>query len=209
MVWRVASTTLLLAVAAWAQTSGDVQQAVPPRSPFVTSVRAAIAKPSASTKVESNASPQKPAGTEKRTSAPRLAAISKPAVSAVATPSNPDPAKKVSPATAKAVRGSRDPFISPISTASAAAAVCNSGGKRCLVIDKIRLKGVVRSESGYIAVVVNSANRAYFLRENDPLMDGHVVRITRDSVTFKETGKDRMGHTTTRDVTKKLSGPAA
>ena len=30
-------------------------------------------------------------------------------------------------------------------------------------------EGLVRSESGYIAVVVNAANRAYFLRENDPL----------------------------------------
>ena len=74
------------------------------------------------------------------------------------------------------------------------------------MIGRIKLKGVVRSESGFIAVVVNTANRAYFLRDNDPLMDGYVVRVTSNTVTFKETGKDRTGHSVTRDVTLTLSG---
>ena len=67
----------------------------------------------------------------------------------------------------------------------------------------------MRSESGYIAVVVNAANRAYFLRENDPLMNGYVVRITSNAVTFKQTEKDRTGHPVTHDVTLTLGGPAA
>jgi Tfp pilus assembly protein PilP len=107
------------------------------------------------------------------------------------------------------VNGRRDPFISSVSTAAAAAAVCNSGGKRCLAIDRISLKGVVRSGSGFIAVVVNAANRAYFLRENDPLMNGYVVRITSNAVTFKQTDKDRTGHPVTHVVTLTLSVPAA
>ncbi len=42
MVWRVASITLLLAVTGWAQAPGDVQQAVPLRSPFANPLRAAV-----------------------------------------------------------------------------------------------------------------------------------------------------------------------
>ena len=44
-----------------------------------------------------------------------------------------------------------------------------------------------------IAVVVNSLNKAYFLRENDPVFNGYVVKITGDSIIFKETLQDKLG----------------
>ena len=172
------------------------KQAVPLRSPFASPIRAAVS-PSAPATPESKADEQKPA-----------AVSSKPAHRRVRRHLLPRPRSQPSPARSKPCSGGRDPFISPISTARRQAAVCTSGGKRCLMIDRIKLKGVVRSESGFIAVVVNTANRAYFLRENDPLMDGYVVRITSNTVTFKETGKDRTGHSVTRDVTLTMSGPA-
>ncbi len=185
MLWRVVSAMLLLAVGGWAQAPGEGQSLVPLRSPFANPLRA-IVKPMAPA---SNATAQKPD-----------AATTKPAAGA---------ATKPSPATVKAVQGGRDPFTSPVSVATAGgAAVCTSGGKRCLAIDRIRLKGVVRSESGYIAVVVNAANRAFFLRENDPLLNGYVLRVTGSTVTFKETGKDRTGHATTREVTLTMGAPA-
>ena len=52
-----------------------------------------------------------------------------------------------------------------------------------------------------IAVVVNSLNKAYFLRENDPVFNGFVVKITGDSIIFKETVQDRMGKPSMREVT--------
>ena len=107
--------------------------------------------------------------------------------------------------------GKRDPFVSPISTASGTplpASNCASG-KRCLVIDQLVLRGVVRTASGMIAVVANSINKAYFLRENDPVFNGYVVRITGDSVVFKENTVDRAGHQGTREVVKKVTTPSA
>ena len=107
--------------------------------------------------------------------------------------------------------GKRDPFVSPISTASGTplpASNCTSG-KRCLVIDQLILRGVVRTASGMIAVVANSINKAYFLRENDPVFNGYVVRITGDSVVFKENTVDRAGHQGTREVVKKVTTPSA
>ena len=110
--------------------------------------------------------------------------------------------KKVSAA------GRRDPFVSPVVNLGAVGSGCSSG-KRCLAIDQIALKGVVKSENGMIAVVVNAMDKAYFLRENDPVFDGYVVKITGDSIVFKETFKDKLGKPLTRDVTKTISRPVA
>jgi Tfp pilus assembly protein PilP len=101
----------------------------------------------------------------------------------------------------------RDPFISPVVNRSMLGSGCSTG-KRCLAIDQINLKGVVKADSGMIAVVVNSLNKAYFLRENDPVFDGYVVKITGDSIVFKETLQDRLGKSFTREVVKKITTPA-
>jgi Tfp pilus assembly protein PilP len=104
--------------------------------------------------------------------------------------------------------GRRDPFVSPVVAMGIAGSGC-SAGKRCLTIDQIALKGVVKSEAGMIAVVVNAVDKAYFLRENDPVFNGYVVKITGDSIIFKETFHDRLGKTLTRDVTKTITRPVA
>ena len=104
--------------------------------------------------------------------------------------------------------GRRDPFVSPVVAMGATGSGCSTG-KRCLAIDQIALKGVVKSEAGMIAVVANSLDKAYFLRENDPVFNGYVVKITGDSIIFKETFHDRLGKTLTRDVTKTITRPAA
>jgi Tfp pilus assembly protein PilP len=101
----------------------------------------------------------------------------------------------------------RDPFISPVVNRSMLGSGCSSG-KRCLAIDQINLKGIVKADSGMIAVVVNSLDKAYFLRENDPVFNGFVVKITGDSIIFKETVQDRLGKPLTREVTKKITTSA-
>jgi Tfp pilus assembly protein PilP len=103
--------------------------------------------------------------------------------------------------------GRRDPFISPVVNRSMVGSGCSTG-KRCLTIDQINLKGVVKADAGMIAVVVNTMNKAYFLRENDPVFNGYVVKITGDSIVFKETVQDRLGKPFTREVTKKITTPA-
>jgi hypothetical protein len=104
--------------------------------------------------------------------------------------------------------GKRDPFISPVVAHVGGGGSGCSTGKKCLEIGAINLRGVVHGESGFIAVVSNSLNKAYFLRENDPVFNGYVVRITGDSIVFQETLQDRMGKSFTREVTKKINVPA-
>lgn len=103
--------------------------------------------------------------------------------------------------------GRRDPFVSPVVKLGTGGSGCSTG-KRCLAIDQIALKGVVKADVGMIAVVVNAMNKAYFLRENDPVFNGYVVKITGDSIVFKETFHDRLGKPLTRDVTKTIIRPA-
>jgi len=66
----------------------------------------------------------------------------------------------------------------------------------------------VKADTGMIAVVVNTMNKAYFLRENDPVFNGYVVKITGDSIIFKEQMTDKLGKPFMREVTKKITTPA-
>jgi len=102
--------------------------------------------------------------------------------------------------------GKRDPFFSPV-VQQPSGSGCSTG-KKCLEIGQINLRGVVKAESGFIAVVTNSLNKAYFLHENDPVFNGYVMRITGDSVVFQETGQDKLGKPLTREVVKRITTPA-
>ncbi|MBZ5656828.1 MAG: hypothetical protein LAO56_16315 [Acidobacteriia bacterium] len=132
-----------------------------------------------------------------------------PSASQPAAPSSAaaEPAKSEDKPSGKwPMTGKRDPFVSPVVTQGSGSG-CTTG-KKCLEIGAINLRGVVRSENGFIAVVTNSMNKAYFLRENDPVFNGYVVKITGDSVVFQETLQDRLGKTFTREVVKKITTPA-
>jgi Tfp pilus assembly protein PilP len=106
-----------------------------------------------------------------------------------------------------AANGRRDPFLSPVVSRAGGGSGCSTG-KKCLEIGTINLRGVVHCESGFIAVVSNGLNKAYFLRENDPVFNGYVVKITGDSIVFQETLQDRLGKSFTREVVKKITTPA-
>ena len=125
---------------------------------------------------------------------------------AVEDKKNPDP-KKDEHKSISMAGGRRDPFLSPVVNHSMGGSGCSTG-KRCLAVDQIALQGIVKSDAGMIAVVVNAMNKAYFLRENDPVFNGYVVKITGDSIVFKETLQDKLGKSFTREVTKKISTPA-
>jgi hypothetical protein len=130
----------------------------------------------------------------------------KPAV-AVEDKKNPVDSKKDAHPTISMAGGRRDPFLSPVVNHSMGGSGCSTG-KRCLAVDQIALTGIVKSDGGMIAVVINAMNKAYFLRENDPVFNGYVVKITGDSIVFKETMQDKLGKSFTREVIKKITTPA-
>jgi len=229
----VIDTTKAKLVAAQQQKTADINaalgtsqgQSVAPQS---TAAKPAAGKPASATPAQTTS----PAPSSKPQAATTSATGPKPAAKAVAPktsakkttkvavdqPKEPKPAvaveDKKNPVDPKKdehkismAGGRRDPFVSPVVNHSMGGSGCSTG-KRCLAVDQVALTGIVKSDAGMIAVVVNAMNKAYFLRENDPVFNGYVVKITGDSIIFKETMQDKLGKSFTREVTKKISTPA-
>ncbi|MGB9103344.1 MAG: hypothetical protein WCC59_01185 [Terriglobales bacterium] len=185
----------------WVMASGmALAQTAPPSQMVVPGSKPAAAK----TKAPPAAAPARPAArspmARKAAKAPAKAKA-KPAVTAVKK------AAMQTASTAKAAPAKRDPFISPIREQGATGPACTTG-KKCLAINTIVLRGIVKSQAGMIAVVESSVRRiSYFLRENDPVFNGYVVKITGDTVVFRENVMDRVGKQSTRDIVMKVVAP--
>jgi hypothetical protein len=132
-----------------------------------------------------------------------------------AAPSS-EPSDQTQAKSAPAEGGRRDPFLIPKEPKGADLAEQMEGsgplppGKRGLLISQLRLEGVVRQsgDKPMIAVVANTTNRAYFLRENDEVYNGIVSKITPDSIYFTENVRTPGGQVGSREVIKRLgSGP--
>jgi hypothetical protein len=101
----------------------------------------------------------------------------------------------------------RDPFKSLLSAREPA----ESRGPRPegipgLLIDEIDLTGIFVMPEGPVAQVVSpEQDRSYLLREGDQLYDGDVVRISQDSVVFKQILDDPTALKPFREVQKQLN----
>ena len=190
------------AVAAPASTAKVAVAAVPASAPK-TAKASAGAKVAAPMTTTTTAAASKPAGKSAAPASTKIAAQESPAGAGAKA----EAAKPAKPEQKKwAMTGKRDPFFSPVVQQNSGSGC--STGKKCLEIGQINVRGVVKAESGFIAVVTNSLNKAYFLHENDPVFNGYVVRITGDSVVFQETMQDRLGKPFTREVVKRITTPA-
>jgi Tfp pilus assembly protein PilP len=179
----------------------------PAPAPKVVVAKAETAKLASAPKAATPSKPE-PMAASKEQPKTVVAAKSAPAseVTVAAAPADKTSAAQLKPQDKKwAMSGKRDPFFSPVVQQNGSGC---STGKKCLEINAINLRGVVKSDAGFIAVVTNNLGKAYFLRENDPVFNGYVVRITGDSVTFSETIQDKLGKPFNREVVKKIFTPA-
>jgi Tfp pilus assembly protein PilP len=221
------SICLIAGAVAWAQTTPPSQKVLDSK---------AAAKPAAKPTATTAAAPAKPAPKPAAPTAhptktalggapaPAAKPAAKPAPQAGAKsiakkPAARKPAAAVSKAVLKApavkrearqisVAGKRDPFVSPIRESGGTGPTCTTG-KKCLAIDTVDLKGIVRMQQGMIAVVESSTRKVtFFLRENDPVFNGYVMKITLDSIVFRENVVDKAGNQSTRDVIKRVVAPA-
>lgn len=218
-------TAAALASLALAQTSATKPPTVPAKTTPATATKHAAAPPTkalttkpapkVATKPPAKALATKPApksaaATAKPTAAQTAKAPSKAAPMKEAKPKAEKPAAaKTTAAPTKKYAARRDPFLNPIKMRNdnmASATACTTGA-RCLMIDQVVLKGVVKTQQGMIAMVENSAKKQYNLREKDPVYNGFVMKITGDSVVFKENTTDNSGKPTTREVVKRVTVP--
>jgi Tfp pilus assembly protein PilP len=197
-------------------------KSVAPAKATVPAQSQAATKPQAPAKTQTATKAQSPMAPKvaKAAAKPEVKVAAKPEVKVAAKPAGKAGASTPKPAGSEAeaskpdkqedkkysMTGKRDPFISPVVNRQGGSGC--STGKKCLDIEQIALHGVVKSDNGMIAVVTNGLNKAYFLRENDPVFNGYVVKITVDSIVFKETFQDRLGKPFTKDVVKRILTPA-
>jgi Tfp pilus assembly protein PilP len=219
------SLMALLAVSSFAQTTPAKAKTTAPVTPASQTVsKGSTAPAQPATKAATGAKPMstaKPASTLKAPSTTKPATVAKTASKPVqkkATPAQVKAdiqAKAEKPAAAKEsttpvrTAGRRDPFVSPLRIQEdnmKSSSVCTTGA-RCLIVDQVILKGIVKTPQGMIAMVENPSQKQYNLREKDPVYNGQVVKITGDSVIFRETVIDNLGKQTTREVVKKVTAP--
>ncbi|MBZ5568216.1 MAG: hypothetical protein LAN64_10250 [Acidobacteriia bacterium] len=206
LLWMLAAGVMA------AQTPPPSQKVVPDSRPRVVrpvakqaSRAAAPAQPAAGVGMQSKpAAPRsKPAAGQSKPAAAAKKAAAKPRKTAGTVVKKAEVRASSDKAPAK-----RDPFLSPIRESGAVGPACTTG-KKCLAISTIVLRGIVKSQSGMIAVVESSTRKiSYFLRENDPVFNGYVVKITPDTIVFRENVMDRLGKQSTRDVMMKVVAPA-
>ncbi len=210
------TTSLLLLGAALAAQTASAQELTPVaptpggKSPVASARQPASAatapRPAANSKAASAATAPRPKASAK---IPRRVAAKVPAAKAAPKPATPAPEAAPAESGSKSASAAhRDPFVSIIRERGVAGPVCTAAGKLCLVPDQLVLRGVVKSPEGMIALVENAQRKAYFLRENDPVFNGEVVRITRDTIVFRQKVTDRVGRVSTREVVRSLAGGA-
>lgn len=107
------------------------------------------------------------------------------------------------------LRSLRDPFRPLVVRSGDEVPTVLPPGKKGLIINRLEVKGVIKTDEGYIAVVQAGPNSAaIFLREKDSLYDGDVEKIYSDRVIFRRFVTDKLGKVYAEEVTKPIIGSA-
>lgn len=215
------SATFIAALALWSMSGLAVLvQAMPaPAGKTLATLQAKTPAPPAKTPAATQAAPAKtPAKAPAQAApvqAPAQAPAKAPAKAAAKAPTKaapraarkaPEKAAEETPAAPTTTAFRRDPFQPLISKSETGRAIPENlpPGPGGLMVSTLKLEGIVRSPGGMIAVISNPQQRVYFVREGASLYDGMVEKISMESVTFRERGKDPFGKPVDRQVVRRL-----
>lgn len=102
-------------------------------------------------------------------------------------------------------QGRRDPFVSlkkPVEATRGPGT--RPPGVKGFLIQEVALKGIVRDKSGYIAILLGTDGKSYFVRVGERLFDGVVTAIDAANITFRQEVTDPLSPVKSRDVKKSL-----
>src|SRR5205814_2423002 len=178
------------------------QRAAKPAATTATKPTPHAAKPAAPAQSKPAGTAAAKSGAKPGTKTGGKAKAAKPARRVVERASTPGSAPTAAESEIKQAR--RDPFETLVGRQNKGGTPNLPPGKLGLQVSTLRLDGIVRCPNGMIAVVSNPQSRTYFLREGDRLYDGSVEKISMDSVSFHEEGKDAFGKPVERQVNKRI-----
>jgi Tfp pilus assembly protein PilP len=101
--------------------------------------------------------------------------------------------------------GRRDPFVSLANRGSDGRSVANRPtGLPGVLIDEVTVKGILKDQTGLMALIQGGDSRIYRVRPGDRLMDGTVKAITADAVVFSQDVNDPLVLQKQREIRKSL-----
>ena len=101
--------------------------------------------------------------------------------------------------------GRRDPFVSLLKPVSPdQGPKTRRPGMEGFLIQEVALKGIVKTPKGYIAMLLGTDGKSYFVGVGQRLFDGVVTAIDATTVTFRQEVTDPLSTVKSRDVKKTL-----
>jgi type IV pilus assembly protein PilP len=101
--------------------------------------------------------------------------------------------------------GRRDPFISLLGRGSDPKGTgVRPTGVPGLLINEVSVKGIVRNNSGFVALIQGPDNKTYVVKAGDRLMDGTVKSIVQDAVVFSQDVNDPLSLVKQKEIRKTL-----
>lgn len=103
--------------------------------------------------------------------------------------------------------GRRDPFLNLSRRGTVAAVPASSArpsGAAGLLVDELAVRGIVRTEGAYVAMVAGPSKQTFTVRAGTKLFDGTVRAITADAVVITQQVTDPLSLQKQREVRKPL-----
>jgi Tfp pilus assembly protein PilP len=101
--------------------------------------------------------------------------------------------------------GRRDPFLSLLNRGTDQRGVgARPPGLPGLLILEVTIKGILRDQRGFMAMVQGPDNKTYYIRSGDRLADGTVKAITATEVVFSQDVNDPLSLMKQREIRKSL-----
>jgi type IV pilus assembly protein PilP len=102
-------------------------------------------------------------------------------------------------------QGRRDPFISLlVNVGPAGVKKSHLPGMPGFLIQEVALKGIVKDQAGYIAMLQATDGKSYFAKIGQRFYDGVIVAMDAATVTFRQEVSDPLSPVKSRDVKKSL-----
>lgn len=106
-------------------------------------------------------------------------------------------------------QGRRDPFQSLIGPTPRLQPGQRPPGPPGFLIDEIKIQGVVKTrQQGLVAMINGPDNKGWLMKVGDKVLDGEVIRITPNSIVFRQEVNDPTRIERFREVVKELSSEA-
>lgn len=102
-------------------------------------------------------------------------------------------------------QGRRDPFQSLIGPAPKLQAGQRPSGPPGFLIDEIKIQGVVKTrQQGLVAMINGPDNKSYLVKVGSKVFDGEIIRITPNSIVFRQEVNDPTRIERFREVVKEI-----